>query len=45
MTDNLSRKLARDAQKLLDKIANEKAIDNVVDELKQSIADFKTSWK
>jgi F-type H+-transporting ATPase subunit alpha len=30
---------------LLDKIANEKTIDNVVDELKQSIADFKTSWK
>jgi F-type H+-transporting ATPase subunit alpha len=30
---------------LLDKIANEKALDNVADELKQSITDFKTSWK
>jgi F-type H+/Na+-transporting ATPase subunit alpha len=30
---------------LLDKIANEKTLDNVVDELKQSISDFKTSWK
>jgi F-type H+-transporting ATPase subunit alpha len=30
---------------LLDKIANEKALDNVVDELKQSITDFKTTWK
>jgi F-type H+-transporting ATPase subunit alpha len=30
---------------LLDKIANEKALDNVVDELKQAITDFKTSWK
>jgi F-type H+-transporting ATPase subunit alpha len=30
---------------LLDKIANEKALDNVADELKQTITDFKTTWK
>src|SRR5436190_1561618 len=30
---------------LLDKIANEKALDNVIDDLKSSLADFKSSWK
>jgi F-type H+-transporting ATPase subunit alpha len=30
---------------LLDRIGNEKALDNVTDELKTAVSDFKATWK
>jgi F-type H+-transporting ATPase subunit alpha len=30
---------------MLDKLANEKTLDNVEDDMKAALADFKASWK
>jgi len=41
----LEEYLSTRKEAMLDKIGNEKTLDNVADELKQAVTDFKTSWK